>query len=35
MHSAHVIPKRKYGRWGSNGIKLEDFFNAPALEWFR
>jgi predicted AAA+ superfamily ATPase len=28
-------PKAKIWLLGSNGIKLEDFFNAPALEWFR
>jgi predicted AAA+ superfamily ATPase len=28
-------PKAKLWLVGSNGIKLEDFFNAPALEWFR
>jgi uncharacterized protein len=28
-------PKAKIWLVGSNGIKLEDFFNAPALEWFR
>lgn len=28
-------PKAKIWLLGSNGIKLEDFFNASALEWFR